>query len=773
MTIRNNLPFSAVYIFEPLGHNVPALNTTLSAGGPIRIEASTTDESLVCGFYGVSTGTLNYWGLFKNASSDNVELRGYNGSLVTSGTYSLPPGQYHLSIEHQAGTVRARLDGVVILSMSFTPLPGTLGDRSFQIAGYGEDAGIVDCSLERWRMWTAVLTEAEWRAEFRAMSPMKLSGLIHNWPMAWPNWGLDTVAGQPAMVDNPAAPVSSASAIILYPTMVAAPVFYDLGQTTTPGAQSVTVPTWAEYVGIHIVGTDNTSAPYVDLTSLTANFTGTIARANAPAIATSAGGWVATAPVTNFTAGRTFTPVFSEGNPLAGANAFAYFIQDTLGATARGTGQATGDGTTPGVASASGTVNGLSVALDTRLNATAGSYPANQSGWTSVDTDETTGAFGYWASGRLRDKNIASTGTETATTQTTFASVITLATWTPRPLTIGATLNRSTNDATLVATATHPARGTLAKTTDNATLLATGTVVFPSRNGTLSRTTDNATVSASAGVRLAGALSKGLDNATLSGAATHSVSGVLARTTDQATLSAIGTVGSTPISGGLVRTTDNATLSAVALHSVLGSFSRAADNATLLSAASHPVLALLSRATDNASLVSSGQTRSSATLAKTADNATLSATGVVGSLPIIGIFSKVADNATLSAVASHRVAGSLSRSTDNASLLSLAAIAERGTLARVTDNATLNASGSNSASGSLAKTTDAATLQAFGTVVTQPAISGGLVQTLQDATVLARGTAAGEIIIQDQRMVARPIRRNWTATPTRRNWTAR
>lgn len=437
MAIRIDTAFQAIYVWEAEGHTVPALNTALSAGGLMRVEGPTTDESLVCGFYGVSTGTLNYWALIKNAGSNNVELRGYNGSLVTSGTYALSPGQYHISIEHDSGTVRARLDGVVILSMAFSPLAGTAGDRSFQIGGYGEEAGIIDCTVERWRMWSGLLTEAQWRDEFRSEVPVRTVGLVHDWPMVAGSGRLnDTVEGEPDLSENEDFPVGDGTAITLLPSLYGTPQFFALGDSATPGAQTITVPQFAKAVAIHIFATDDT-VPDVDVTSVTSNFTGSFTLDNITASATSAGGAIATALVQSYGSNRSFTIVMDAANGLAGAGAWVSFLQDVPDSFVTDTdhGEASGDGTTPGVASASGVDGGLAIASDTRLDAGSGNYPANQSGWTSLATGQSGpgGTIGYYGPSRLRQKAITATGTETATTQTTFASIVSLLTLAPSP----------------------------------------------------------------------------------------------------------------------------------------------------------------------------------------------------------------------------------------------------------------------------------------------------------------------------------------------------
>lgn len=449
MAIRIDTAFQAVYTHEPDGHTVPALNGAWTLAGLYRrdgIAPVGQRETLIAALYGESnymSTTLPWVGLYMNADGVSCRLEGKNGTnpAVISGSYSLEQGRdYRLAVDYNgSGTVRMLVDGVVTLTLSFTPNGGAAGQRSAQLGGYGDLENFSDCTLARWRMWSAVLTEAEHRAEYRSAAPVRTSGLLHNWPM---NPGAsrldDTVVGQPDMLDNPAAPVSDATTAFVYrPSIVGMPQFFDLGQTTTPGAQSITVPQYAEYVGIHITASDNASAPYGDLSSLVANFIGSFTRANAPVNALAAGGWVATAQVTSSAAGRTFTPTFTEGSPLAGANAWLYFIQDTTGATARGVGQATGSGgTTPGVASATGVANGLAVAMDMHLGASSGVFPANESGWDSPagTTAQTTGAFGYFSGTRLRTKPIVANGTETATNQDTLGSVISLATWAPKAL---------------------------------------------------------------------------------------------------------------------------------------------------------------------------------------------------------------------------------------------------------------------------------------------------------------------------------------------------
>ena len=437
MAIRVNAPYQAVYIHEPLGHEVPALNTPWSVAGLFRFEADVNLNTLIVALYG-TTNAASWVGLYMNSDGITCQLEGYNGGSPTvSSSYTLEVGrEYRLAIDYNgAGTVRMLLDGAVVLSMAFVPNAGTAGERSLQWGGYGELAGYTDCTIARWRMWTAVLTEAEHRREYRSTVPFRTRNLIHNWPMdAGSGRFDDTMPGEPPLADNPAEPCGDGSDFTYLPSILGVPQVVDLGTSATPGARTVNVPQWAEFVAVHIVGSDDTAVPYTDLASIASDFAAAFSQTGNGAIATAAGGWVCTAPVANWAAGRSVTIAFTQANSLAGAHAFVCFIQDTTGVTARGYGQATGDGTTPGVASASGVSGGLAVALDTRLNASSGAFPGNQSGWDSVLTGESSGTFGYWASSRLRSKPITATGTETATTQNTYAGPITLATWAPASL---------------------------------------------------------------------------------------------------------------------------------------------------------------------------------------------------------------------------------------------------------------------------------------------------------------------------------------------------
>ncbi|MCW5668145.1 MAG: hypothetical protein KIT86_00700 [Hydrogenophaga sp.] len=427
MAIRIDTDLQAVYVYEPDGHTVPALNTALSAGGRLRIEATEGLDSLVCGFFGDLAAT-NYWGLFASASGTNVQLRGrQGGTTTTSGNYALPPGEYNLSIEHDAGTLRARLDGVVILSLAYAPDAGTPGDRSFQIGGYGEVSGFIDCTIARWRMWSGVLTEAEWRREFRSTVPARTRGLLHDWPMeAGSGRFNDTVGSEPDLIDNPLVPCGDGSEIYLRATPLGTPQFFSLGETATPGALSVTVPRWADRVVVHVAWSSNSVATF-NVASISGNFCGTfVATENEDNLTTSVGVAVFHAEVQITGTGRSLTIALDAGSSLAGANCWVSFMQDvdrSSPVSAMDTGHAGTGGTVPGTTSVSVVAPAMVVALDARLSTTSGGYATNESGWTSIGTNETTGAIGYWLCSRLR-QYAADSGPVSATTQDTFASAI-------------------------------------------------------------------------------------------------------------------------------------------------------------------------------------------------------------------------------------------------------------------------------------------------------------------------------------------------------------
>ncbi len=444
MAIRFNADFQAVYLHEPLGHTVPALNTPWSVAGLYRREElapAGRRNTLIVALYG--TTTAGSWvGLYMNDDGTSCRLEGWRGtpeSIVTSSSsYALEQlREYMLAIDYNgAGTVRLLVDGVPALTMAFTPVAGTLGERSLQWGGYGELDDYTDSTIARWRMWTRLLTEAEHRAEHRSTVPVRTDGLIHNWPMVAGSGRLaDTVSGEPDLAENPMVPVGDGADFLLRPSLYGAPLFFPLGDLASPPAQTINVPQFAKAVAIHVFATDDT-VPDVEVLSVSSNFTGAFALDATAPNPTSAAGAIATALVESYGPGRSFTVTMAAANSLAGAAAWVSFIQDVPDAFLTDTthGEAIGDASTPGVASAAGTAGGLAIASDTRLDAGSGNYPPNQADWRSLGTGQSgPGAYGYYGPSRLREKPITATGAQTATTQSTFASIVSLLTLEPAP----------------------------------------------------------------------------------------------------------------------------------------------------------------------------------------------------------------------------------------------------------------------------------------------------------------------------------------------------
>ncbi len=116
-------------------------------------------------------------------------LAGTLTSAVGSPTAAPKPAKgFSLIHNSGTGTVTFCNDGIPLLSMAFSPVAGTAGSRSLHFAGYGGPSagsppGNVDSTWARMRIWTAVLTEAEQKAEFRSLTPVRTSGLVNDWPM--------------------------------------------------------------------------------------------------------------------------------------------------------------------------------------------------------------------------------------------------------------------------------------------------------------------------------------------------------------------------------------------------------------------------------------------------------------------------------------------------------------------------------------------------------------------------------------------------------------
>lgn len=219
MALRVNTDQQAFYIFEPGGHNVPAMNAAWTILGEVVVHTDVDLPSIIvtryydltpsgwAGSYYASDGSTHY--IYLNPGSGQVQ----------SAPWTMGPGRYSYSIHHNgSGLIEVHVDGVLMLSFSGTVNAGTNGSRSLQWAGFGTPllAGYMDSTWQRWRMWTANLTPLECFAEFRSATPVRTSGLIHDWPMDAGSGRLnDTVSGEPDLLDNPALPLGDGTDIPL------------------------------------------------------------------------------------------------------------------------------------------------------------------------------------------------------------------------------------------------------------------------------------------------------------------------------------------------------------------------------------------------------------------------------------------------------------------------------------------------------------------------------------------------------------------------------
>lgn len=233
-------------------------------------------------------------------------------------------------------------------------------------------------------------------------------------------------------------------------TIIGTPSFFDLGETTTPGAQTITVPSDATHVALFVVMSDSGTPSGVAVSSVSSTFAGTFTINNSTSTSTSMGGSICTAEVTSTGADKTFTPVLAAASTFAGAGCWCVFLKyvGVTWPTDFAFAHASGAGTTPGTASASGLSGGLAIALDTRVDTTSAQYPANETGWDAGNTAQRgPGTGGYYCATRLRTLALSSTATVDATTQTTLANVLCLLTVgdsSPQTLTPSLTTNSQT-----------------------------------------------------------------------------------------------------------------------------------------------------------------------------------------------------------------------------------------------------------------------------------------------------------------------------------------
>lgn len=438
MAIRINTDLQAIYCHEPEGHTVPALNTTWTVAGWYRPEADVNLDSLIVALYGETnylSSTLNWLGLYMNSDGVSCRLEGRNGpsSAVVSSNYSLTIGRdYPIAIQYNSGTLTFLIDGVVILTLSFTPNAGIAGQRSLQWGGYGDVSGYTSCTLARWRMWSAILTEAELRAEFRSTIPVRTTNLIHDYPMD-PGTGRmeSTMVGEPDLFQNPAVPVSDGTAFTRTVKGLGTPIWVNIGDSGNPSPFSIDVPEFAEYVGVQLYWTSDGSSQF-GLTSIVGNFCEAFTSNDGANTTVAMGAASGYAKVTSTGAGKTLEVDLAGTSSLAGAGMFVYFMEDVdavVPVSQQNRALATGTGTTAGTSTTSTHGPALVRALDSRLDAASGNYPANQTDWLSLATQQTLGGgIGYYGAARFREIS-AGTGSVDATTQNTNGSAISSIAW--------------------------------------------------------------------------------------------------------------------------------------------------------------------------------------------------------------------------------------------------------------------------------------------------------------------------------------------------------
>lgn len=241
MALRVNTDQQAFYIYEPAGHNVPAMNAAWTILGEVVVHSDVNLPSIIVTRY--LDGTPTGWAGSYYASDGSTHYIYINPGTgqVSSGAWTMGPGRYSYSIHHNgANLVQVRIDGVLVLEFTATVNAGTNGARSVQWGGFGTPmlAGYMDSTWQRWRMWTADLTPLECFFEFRSATPVRTSGLIHDWPMDAGSGRLDdTVSGQPDLLDNPSFPLGDGTDI---PLQTGYRVYYGAAGTSASGTASCT-----------------------------------------------------------------------------------------------------------------------------------------------------------------------------------------------------------------------------------------------------------------------------------------------------------------------------------------------------------------------------------------------------------------------------------------------------------------------------------------------------------------------------------------------------
>lgn len=721
-----------LYLYEDEGDTIFPATGNWSILWMYRHESDLNLASLLAVLYGDVAATI-YCGAYVGADGVTVTLRGANGGAETTSSqpFVLEVGrEYRFSLVHDvtAGTVTLRNDGVPVLSMSFSPAAGDAGFRSLHFAGFGgSPTGHLDSTWARMRIWTAVLTEAEQKAEFRSLTPVRTAGLANDWPMNPGAGRFDPASG-------------TTQAIKIFPTT-----------SIVDGTAFGTGPAELIYRDSESGGDASLSSPTISVPAPTTQTgdlevlwisAGRLASSGAAPTISTPSGWTArgnggSVPVVGGavnTRVHLFTRLAPASNGAvvcnAGVNAvFAYTRLSYSNAnSATPFGQAifgNGGPATSAVLSAltAGRARSLLSSFITQGAAQSITPPSDM---VEREDNATSGVSSH---DKLQPA-AGSSGTKT--------------------FTLPSSADFAWGFAELYSA---PFTGTLSKTLDALSLAAAGTVASPPITGTLSQTLGALIASAAGTVRASAALSATLGALSASGAGAVRVTGqgavtlqplalagvgqvraagALAQTLGDLTLTSTGVVGSTPIVGTAAILLQSLVAAASGQVRVSGGASATLAPATLASAGAVRASGALTSTLGALGLSASGSVRVAGAMATTLGPATLSASGVVGTAPITGGLTVTLAPLAAVATAVARVTGSLARTLGDVTLSAAAGARVTGQLAAVLEAVQVSASGGGVNVGSASIVLDSLALSATGTVLTlsqQPSLFVAYVPT--------------------------------------------
>ena len=240
MALRINAAQQAFYIHETEGHTVPSMAASWTVLGAVEVHTDNNTTAIFCTRY-PNAAPSGWMGSYLESDGSTLMLHGGAvGGIVSSGGYPLAARLHPYSIHFNGGTNRLciRLDGVVVQEITVAPPTDTDGDRSVQWAGYGIPAlpGFVDSTWQRWRMWSADLSELECYFEHRSATPVRSSGLLHDWPMvSGASRFADNVGGEPPLSENPSVPIGDGTDL---PLVTYTRVYFGTAGTSASGTAS-------------------------------------------------------------------------------------------------------------------------------------------------------------------------------------------------------------------------------------------------------------------------------------------------------------------------------------------------------------------------------------------------------------------------------------------------------------------------------------------------------------------------------------------------------